>query len=157
MIYNTLVQSTIKNILYVYLIGEYSNHASAQFINQSLQKPAVVCVMRQEKGDTKCPFCLLTHWSHMFYEFLERTCPASSSCENYQQTYYNLAAVVDPVHAYLLLASIRADFPKHFRIFISRQHHRYKYFINPFILYIYVAILNEGANRLPILWKSSNK
>ena len=78
-----------------------------------------------------------------------------SSCEDYQQTCYNLAAIGDPVHACLLLASIRAGFPEHQRIFIFRQHHRYQYFINPFILY-YVAIF-KWANKLPILWKSNNK
>ena len=67
-----------------------------------------------------------------------------SSCEDYQQTCYNLAAIGDPVHAYLLLSSIRADFPEHQRIFICRQHHRYQYFINPFILYIYVAMIEQA-------------
>ena len=65
-----------------------------------------------------------------------------SSYEDYPQTCYNLAAIGDTVHAYLLLASIRADFPEHQRIFRFRQHQRYQYFINPFIFYIYVAIFN---------------
>ena len=88
---------------------------------------------------------------------VEKTCSASateghgSSYEDYQQTCYN------PVHAYLLLASIRADFPKQQRIFICRQHYRYQYFVNPFILYIYIATFNWTSEPIGFLWKSNNK
>ena len=71
-----------------------------------------------------------------------------SSCEDYQQTCYNLAAIGDPVHANLLLASIRADFPEQQGILLFRQHHRYQYFINPYFIYqcSYVK-LDKRANR----------